>query len=141
MTNVLSRNCRACHRCSVHGALHAYVAWFCYGKAVCFFKVECVFLACIPEVAASLCTWHASNHRFGQLPFMALQDFAFIEQQRQLVFGSPTRGSWSTTNHKVETQEDAPIKGEDYQKLKSWKDAVGAPTFSQLHARCTRCGC
>lgn len=67
----------------------------------------------------------------------AIQDFAFIEQQRQLVFGSPTRGSWSTTNHKVETQEDAPIKGEDYQKLKSWKDAVGAPTFSQLHARCT----
>ena len=33
------------------------------------------------------------------------------------------------------SQPNVPIKGEDYQRLKQWKDAVGAPTFSQLHTR------
>lgn len=71
----------------------------------------------------------------------AIQDFAFIEQQRQLVFGNQTTASQAAADNDdddTETQVDAPIKGEDYQKLKAWKDAVGAATFSQLHARCTR---
>ena len=33
------------------------------------------------------------------------------------------------------SQPNVPMKGEDYQRLKQWKDAVGAPTFSQLHTR------
>lgn len=70
---------------------------------------------------------------------MRLQDFAFIEQQRQLVFGQQAEASQSASDSSVAAQADAPIKGEDYQKLKAWKDAVGAPTFSQLHRRCTRC--
>ena len=67
-----------------------------------------------------------------------LQDFAFIEQQRQLVFGKQAESSQSAADSTVAAQADAPIKGRDYQKLKAWKDAVGAPTFSQLHRRCTR---
>ena len=35
-------------------------------------------------------------------------------------------------------QGDTQIRGEDYQKLKVWKDLVGAPTFSQLHTRVSR---
>lgn len=36
----------------------------------------------------------------------------------------------------AEASEGVPVQKEDkYQKLKQWKDAVGAPTFSQLHYR------
>lgn len=35
----------------------------------------------------------------------------------------------------VSAPADVRMKGEDYQRLKQWKDAVGAPTFAQLHYR------
>ena len=66
------------------------------------------------------------------LVHLSLQDAAFIEQQRQKV---DSTASDQGDKHDAPVPVNAPIKGEDYQKLKQWKDAVGAPTFSQLHAR------
>lgn len=40
----------------------------------------------------------------------------------------------------VSAPADVRMKGEDYQRLKQWKDAVGAPTFAQLHYRRDRWG-
>ena len=77
---------------------------------------------------------------------MRLQDAAFIEQQRLMVYstapGSSQAGNAALPAAEVQSAAQAlsapsgvHIKGEDYQRLKQWKDAVGAPTFAQLHYR------
>lgn len=67
-----------------------------------------------------------------------LQDAAFIEQQRLMVYSNDSAASHQGNDSAaaVEASQSVSIQKEDkYQKLKQWKDAVGAPTFSQLHYR------
>jgi len=67
-----------------------------------------------------------------------LQDAAFIEQQRLMVYSDDTAASHQGNGSAAaaEASQSISIPKEDkYQKLKQWKDAVGAPTFSQLHYR------
>lgn len=68
---------------------------------------------------------------------IVLQDAAFIEQQRQMVYSAASASGPKDEAHlhAAEVPVNTPVKGEDYQRLKQWKDAVGAPTFSQLHTR------
>lgn len=76
----------------------------------------------------------------------AIKDAAFIEQQRLMVYSvvptSSQAGNGALPVAQVQSAAaalsapaDVHIKGEDYQRLKQWKDAVGAPTFAQLHYR------
>ena len=70
-----------------------------------------------------------------------LQDAAFIEQQRIMVYSDDSADSAAShpgdgSAAAAEASQSVSIQKEDkYQKLKQWKDAVGAPTFSQLHYR------
>ncbi|DBB00476.1 TPA: hypothetical protein ACH3X3_002184 [Trebouxia sp. C0006] len=68
----------------------------------------------------------------------AIKDAAFIEQQRLMVYSDDTAASHQGNGSAAaaEASQSVSIQKEDkYQKLKQWKDAVGAPTFSQLHYR------
>lgn len=65
----------------------------------------------------------------------AIKDAAFIEQQRQMVYSIVPQLDSAGDGDAAVSQPNVPMKGEDYQRLKQWKDAVGAPTFSQLHTR------
>lgn len=71
----------------------------------------------------------------------AIKDAAFIEQQRIMVYSDDSADSAAShpgdgSAAAAEASQSVSIQKEDkYQKLKQWKDAVGAPTFSQLHYR------
>lgn len=80
----------------------------------------------------------------------AIQDAAFIEQQRRLVYfpeATPTDASPEESSDAAPLEStvaaaapavDGAIRADDYQRLKKWKDAVGAQTFNQLHQRLDR---
>ena len=82
-----------------------------------------------------------------------MQDAAFIEQQRRLVYfpeATPTDASPEESSDAAPLEStvaaaapavDGAIRADDYQRLKKWKDAVGAQTFNQLHQRLDRCAC
>lgn len=66
------------------------------------------------------------------LAFVRLQDSAVIEQHRQAVFASDS----DAIQHRSSSgNAEAPISGQDYEKLRQWKDAAGAPTFAALQKR------
>ncbi len=83
------------------------------------------------------CQWHSSKLLEVPICFL-LQDAAFIEQQRLMVYSADSTVSHQSDSSAAaaEASQSVSIQMEDkYQKLKQWKDAVGAPTFSQLHCR------
>lgn len=66
---------------------------------------------------------------------LAIQDSEFIEQQRRNVFEAAPAGKDAVHTRSSLGDVQAPISGQDYQKLRQWKDAVGANTFADLQAR------
>ena len=90
-----------------------------------------------------------------------LQDAAYIEKQRQLIYDPQAARAASNTDDSLDASTDEAstdeafgdssaaasspnlggmsIHADDYRKLKQWKDTVGAQTFQQLHQRIDRC--
>ncbi|KAL0039114.1 hypothetical protein WJX77_008078 [Trebouxia sp. C0004] len=68
----------------------------------------------------------------------AIKDATFIEQQRLMVYSDDSAASHQSDGSAsaADALQGAAVQKQDkYQKLKQWKDAVGAPTFAQLHYR------
>ena len=92
---------------------------------------------CVKSFFNNVYIMYEQGNMLKLLPWL-LQDAAFIELQRQQVFTSQAASSDQAPDVAMAAQGDTQIRGEDYQKLKMWKDLVGAPTFSQLHTRVSR---
>ena len=61
------------------------------------------------------------------------QDSEFIEQQRKAVFLADSADQTKQRSSLYDVQ--APISGQDYERLRQWKTAVGANTFADLQVR------
>lgn len=122
--------------------LHASVAWavhhfMAYKKRLEAHSIQLLAPESQPLKAAS------DSHRLSNsLTIMQLkcfdctaQDSEFIEQQRQLVFEARPAGKDELHTRSSLGDVQAPISGQDYKKLRQWKDAVGANTFAELQAR------
>ena len=66
-----------------------------------------------------------------------LQDAAFIEMHRRRIYSTQPVDQSESASAEPST-DTMPIAADDYQRMKQWKDAVGAGTFSQLNARLDR---
>ena len=134
-------------------------------KALCLAVQVCIYNCGTCYIALHYCLRLASyiDSFFGQLDFYTLmqsnaalimqqksddslsvctlppQDSEFIELHRWNTFASDPAGK--DAKHKRSSLGDvqAPISGQNYERLQQWKNAVGAKTFAELQVRRDRC--